>query len=97
MKIDAKCDNCGRTFLLSQIGDESESPARCPFCGVHFGRHYLPVLIETVKAAEVAADNFIRVLARLEEMDTGFEIDVDGLLRRVVEQIRMYSDQKAAS
>ena len=97
MKIEAKCENCGRTFLLSQIGDESETPGRCPFCGIHYARHYQPVLVETVKAAEIAADNFIHVLGRLESMETGFEINTDGLLRKVSEQIRMYSTQEAAS
>ena len=97
MKIEATCHNCERTFLLSQISDESDTPGRCPFCGVHFARHYLQVLIETVKASEVAAANLVHVLGRLESMETGFEIDMDGLLRTVSEQIHFSSKEGAAS
>lgn len=96
MKIEAKCDNCSRTFLLSQIGAESDAPGRCPFCGHRFARHYSSVLVETVAASEVAAANFVHVLGRLQGMETGFDIDVEGLLRTVSEQVRAHSDPKVA-
>lgn len=97
MRIEATCDNCARTFLLSQISDESDTPGRCPYCGIHYARHYLQVLVETVKAAEVAAGNFVHVLGRLESMETGFNIDTDGLLRKVADEIAFSSKQGAAS
>lgn len=96
MNIEAKCENCSRTFLLSQIGEESDAPGRCPFCGHRFARHYSSVLVETVKATEVAAANFVHVLGRLQGMETGFDIDIEELLRDVSEQIREHSIPKVA-
>ncbi|MDQ3985304.1 MAG: hypothetical protein M3280_02245 [Actinomycetota bacterium] len=96
MKIEAKCNTCGRTFLLSQIGEESDAPGRCPFCGARFARHYSSVLVETVQAAEVAAANFVHVLSRLQSIETGFEIDIDGLLSDVSERVRSHEKGRAA-
>lgn len=90
MKIEATCDTCGRTFLLSQIGEESDAPGRCPFCGARFARHYSTVLVETVQAAEIAADGFVSSLGRLQAMETGFDIDVEDLLRKVSEEVRAH-------
>ena len=96
MKIEAKCQNCSRTFLLSQIGKDSDAPGRCPFCGQRFARHYASVLVESVKAAEVAAANFVHVLSKLQGMETGFDIDIEGLLSEVSSQVRAHSDPKVA-
>ncbi len=96
MKIEAKCENCERKFLLSQIGEDSDAPGRCPFCGHRFARHYSTVLVETVKATEVAASNFVHVLGRLQSMETGFDIDIEGLLGNVSEQIRAHSNPKVS-
>ena len=86
MKIEGTCGTCNRTFLLSQIGPESDAPGRCPFCGARFARHYTQVLVETVRAAESAATEFVNALGRLQSMETGFSIDVDALLRTVTQQ-----------
>jgi transposase-like protein len=96
MKIEAKCNTCGRTFLLSQIGPESDAPGRCPFCGAHFARHYTTVLVEAVDAAEVAAVHFVNVLGLLQAMETGFDIDIEGLLTDLGDQVRGH-EQRAAS
>ena len=96
MKIEATCDTCGRKFLLSQIGPESDAPGRCPFCGAHFARHYTSVLVDTVEASEVAGDRFVSVLGRLQAMETGFDIDIEGLLKDLEEQVRAH-EQRAAS
>jgi hypothetical protein len=96
MKIEAKCNTCGRTFLLSQIGPESDAPGRCPFCGAHFARHYTTVLTEAVDVAEVAAGHFVNVLGRLQAMETGFDINIEGLLKELAEQVRAH-EQRAAS
>ena len=90
MKIEATCDTCGRTFLLSQIGEESDAPGRCPFCGARFARHYSTVLVETVQAAEKAAAAFIHTLGRLQAMETGFDLDVEDVLKKVSREVRAH-------
>lgn len=88
MKIEAKCDTCHRTFLLSQIGPESDAPGRCPFCGARFARHYSTVLVEAVDHAENSAAAFVATLGKLQAMETGFDLDIEGLLKTVAEQVR---------
>ena len=88
MNIEATCNTCGRTFLLSQIGPESDAPGRCPFCGARFGRHYSTVLVESVDAAETSAQRCVHTLGRLQGMETGFDVDVDGFLRTLAENLR---------
>lgn len=95
MKIQARCDTCGRDFPLSQIGPESDTPGRCPFCGARFARHYPTVLAETVQAAENAAGLFIDTLGRLQAMETGFHIEIDDLLAVVNRHVRQH-EQRAA-
>jgi hypothetical protein len=95
MKIEATCDTCGRTFLLSQIGPESDAPGRCPFCGAHFARHYTTVLTDVVDDAEVAAQHFVNVLGRLQSMETGFDIDIEGLLTELADQVRDHEQRRA--
>lgn len=79
MKIEATCNNCHRPFLLGQVGPESDTPGRCPFCGTRFARHYNAQLIEIVDAAEQAAGYFVKTLNRVQDMETGFDIDIDDL------------------
>jgi hypothetical protein len=88
MKIEATCDTCRRRFLLSQIGPDSDTSGRCPFCGTRFARHYSTVLGEAVEEAEEAATRFVHVLGRLQAMETGFDLDIDGLLAEVAELVR---------
>jgi len=97
MKIEARCRTCGRTFLLSQIGPDSDTPGRCPFCGRHFARHYSTILVEAVADAERDAARFIRSLGLLQDMDTGFDIDVEGFLEDVARQVRAPVTPSASS
>ncbi len=97
MKIEATCDTCERTFLLSQIGPDSDAPGRCPFCGARFARHYSTVLVDTVREAEEAARRFVTVLARLQAIETGFDVHIDRLLRSIDEQVRAHEGRQAAS
>lgn len=90
MKIEATCDTCHRTFLLSQIGPDSDAPGRCPFCGARFARHYSTVLVETVHEAEVAAARFVHSLGKLQAMETGFDIDIERVLKDLGEQVRAH-------
>ncbi|MEA2435008.1 MAG: hypothetical protein QOG54_2465 [Actinomycetota bacterium] len=90
MKIEATCLTCKRTFLLTQIGPESDAPGRCPFCGARFARHYSTILVETVAHAEVAADAFVKALGKLQAMETGFDIDIETLLARLSEEVRAH-------
>jgi hypothetical protein len=87
MNIEATCDTCKRKFLLSQIGEDSDAPGRCPFCGAHFAKHYSTVLIDAVRDAENAAAYFAHSLDRLEQMETGFRIDYEDLLDEIRKQI----------
>jgi hypothetical protein len=96
MKIEAKCNTCGRTFLLSQIGPDSDAPGRCPFCGTHFARHYTGLLTESVSESEIAARRFVAALGRLQGMETGFDIDIEGLLAELGEQVRAHERRQAA-
>jgi DNA-directed RNA polymerase subunit RPC12/RpoP len=94
MKIEATCQRCSRTFMLSQIGPESDAPGRCPFCGARFARHYSTVLVDAVEDAESAAGRFVNTISRLQSMETGFNIDIEGLLAEVSAQVR--ESEKAA-
>lgn len=96
MKIQATCDTCGRRFLLSQIGPDSDAPGRCPFCGARFGRHYSTVLVDAVRESEEAASRFVQVLSRLQAMETGFDLDLERLLKDLGEQVRAH-ERPAAS
>lgn len=96
MKIEGRCDTCGRTFLLSQIGPESDAPGRCPFCGARFARHYSTVLPETVREAEDASARFVSAIERLQSMETGFDLDLEGLLQRIESLVRSPNDQPRA-
>ena len=97
MKIEAKCDTCGRTFLLSQIGPDSDAPGRCPFCGARFARHYSSGLVDAVRDAEVAAARFVATLGKLQAMETGFDIDVEGLLSDLGDQVRAHEGRTTSS
>ncbi len=91
MKIEATCDTCERTFLLSQIGPDSDAPGRCPFCGARFARHYSTVLTETVREAEDAAHRFSAILGRLQSMETGFDIHFERLLKSLDDSVRSHA------
>jgi hypothetical protein len=93
MRIEATCDTCERTFLLSQIGPESDAPGRCPFCGARFARHYSTVLAETVREAENAAQRFVAVLGRLQSIETGFDIHFERMLKSLDESVRSHARQ----
>ncbi len=64
---------------MSQIGPASDAPGRCPFCGARFAPSYTPFLVEAVPQAEAAAAQFVQSLGRLQAMETGFEIDIEGV------------------
>lgn len=88
MKIEATCETCERTFLLSQIGPHSDAPGRCPFCGARFARHYNSQLIEAVDAAEQAAIYFVQAFNRVRSMQTGFDLDVAGVLDDLARRVQ---------
>ncbi|MGH2702893.1 MAG: hypothetical protein ACRDJ2_14120 [Actinomycetota bacterium] len=90
MKVQGKCDTCGRTFLLSQIGPDSDAPGRCPFCGARVARHYTTTLVEAVRDVEIEAARFTQVLARLQAIETGFDLDEETLLKSLAETIHSH-------
>ena len=80
MKIQATCNTCDRTFLLSQIGPDSDAPGRCPFCGARFARHYGGALVDAVQDAEQASQQATATLRRLIGFETGFDIKIDAVI-----------------
>lgn len=96
MKIEGTCGTCKRTFLLEQVGPDSDSQGRCPFCGARFARHYTTVLVDAVADAEEASERFVHALTRLQAMEKGFHMDIELLLGDVAEQIRQHEPQKRA-
>jgi hypothetical protein len=96
MKIEARCETCARTFVLSQAGPDAQTPGRCPFCGARFARHYTTVLMDNIPQAESSADAFVHALSRLQAMDTGFDIDIKGLLAEVTRQLRAHDQHTPA-
>lgn len=95
MNIEGRCKTCGRTFLLSQIGSDADAPGRCPFCGAHFARHYSTVIGDAAEEAEAAASHFARAFSQLQAMGTGFDLDMDALLRAVADQIKATEPREA--
>jgi hypothetical protein len=93
MKIEARCNTCERTFLLSQIGPDSDAPGRCPFCGARFGRHYTTMLPQAVADAESAAPLLVHTLGRLQAIETGFDIDLEGFLADLGRAVRDHEQQ----
>ena len=96
MKIEARCETCSRTFALSQAGPNAHKPGRCPFCAARFARHYTTVLMDIIPEAESSADAFIHALSRIQAMDTGFDIDIKGLLAEVTKQLRAHDQNTPA-
>jgi hypothetical protein len=52
--------------------------------------------METVENAERAANQFVQMLSRLQNMETGFRVDLDGLLRELSEEAQS-NEQRPAS
>ncbi len=88
MKLEAVCGTCGRTFLLGEILPPPEGTGgRCPFCGTHYGRHYVASLPRLINAVEAEADAFAGSFNRLVDMHPGFQVKVHDFLRRLGEQL----------
>jgi hypothetical protein len=96
MKLEATCLNCRRRFLLAQIQPEPDGTGgRCPFCGHRFARHYVQALPHIVDAAETAASAFVTAMARLHDMQPGFQVDYPALLKRMSEDLSLPSERSA--
>src|SRR5437899_13086501 len=78
MKLEAVCNTCRRRFLLTEILPPPEGTGgRCPFCGAHFGRHYVAALPDLVRSAEAAADTFAAFFNRLPDMHPGLDLNAE--------------------
>jgi hypothetical protein len=53
-------------------------------------------LIETVRQVEIETDRFVTALSRLQAMETGFDIDVDQLLKSIEQQVRDHERPQAS-
>lgn len=97
MKLEGTCNNCSRRFALTQILPEpAGTSGRCPFCGFHFGRHYVSLLPDAVKGAESALDDLLAALQRLNGMQPGFTLDLEALTRRISEEAEAARRQESA-
>ncbi|HYR62550.1 MAG TPA: hypothetical protein VET24_07965 [Actinomycetota bacterium] len=84
MKLEAVCNTCRRRFLLTEILPPPQgSGGRCPFCGAHFGRHYVAALPDLVRSVEAEADAFASSFNRLVDMHPGFEVSAASFLERL--------------
>lgn len=84
MRLEAVCNTCRRKFLLTEILPPPEgSGGRCPNCGVHFGRHYVAALPGLIRDVEANADAFALSFSRLNDMDTGFDLNAEDFLKRL--------------
>jgi hypothetical protein len=98
MKLEAVCETCGRTFLLSEIVPPPQGTGgRCPFCGAHFARHYVASLPGLVRTVEADADAFVTSFNRLLEMHPGFHVSTQEFLRRLTEELPTSSPQDASA
>ena len=88
MKLEAVCNTCGRTFLLTEILPPPEGTGgRCPNCGTHFGRHYVAALPGLIRAAEADADAFASSFNRLMDLHPGFTPSGAEFLRRLAAEL----------
>ena len=84
MKLEAVCNTCRRKFLLTEILPPPEGTGgRCPFCGAHFGRHYVAALPDLVRSVEAAADTFAASFNRLADLHPGFDLNAEDFLKRL--------------
>ena len=97
MKLEAVCGTCRRKFLLSEILPPPDGTGgRCPFCGTHFGRHYVASLPGLVRAAEADADAFVASLNRLADMHPGFEVNAQDFIRRLSAELEGSREDESA-
>jgi hypothetical protein len=88
MKLEAVCHTCHRTFLLTEIlPPPGGTGGRCPFCGAHFGRHYVAALPNLVRAVEANADAFAASFNRLADLHPGFDLNAEDFLKRLSEAL----------
>jgi len=52
--------------------------------------------MESVQNAELAATQFVQMIGRLQNMETGFKIDLDGLMKTLTRQTQD-NEQRPAS
>lgn len=84
MRLEAVCGTCRRKFILGEIIPPPEGTGgRCPFCGVHFARHYVASLPDLVREVEATADGFASAFNRLADMHPGFQVNGQDFLRRL--------------
>lgn len=97
MKLQATCLNCQRRFLLSQLRPEPHgTTGRCPFCGTRFARHYVQILPELLDTAERASEEFVNALQQLRDMDPGFRVDIEAVLKHIREDMASAPTERSA-
>lgn len=85
MRIEARCDYCGRDFYFAQLAAARPDDAdRCPHCGRHLG---IPRLRPVVAAAETALGTLVGALRELAGHQPAFRIDAQSVLEPLREAL----------
>ena len=77
MKIKGTCHYDGRTFLAEQV---VENGGLCPSDGKPLQPDYAAVMVEALRDAERAGNEFEDALERLADLNPAFDIDRESVL-----------------
>lgn len=83
MKLIGTCQRCDRELLLDQLLD-TETGARCPWCGAGMAGHYNAILHRVIPEIERAGRDLTRGLKVLRGDWTGFDLDERSVLGPIV-------------
>jgi hypothetical protein len=84
VKISGTCKRDGRPFLVEQV---IGGGGACPWDGEPFSSDYAAVLVESLRAAEVAGTELERALAAIADLAPAFELDEDSVLGELREHL----------
>jgi hypothetical protein len=88
VKIKGTCKRDGRDFLAEQVIDLG---GECPWDGEPFNADYAAVLVESLRAAELAGTELERALERVAALHPAFTIDDDSVLGELRRHLDRFS------
>ena len=84
MRIKGTCKRCGREFLAEQA---IENGGRCPWDGQPFSADYAIVLVDALKAAQVAGTTLERALEALADIHPAFTLEASSVEGKISKQV----------